>query len=108
MEAENTLIVVIFAQLVLLLGAVGALAWCLIRASNQLMYFHRAGQSMVEHQIRHAELEVRGKEADASRAASEAEKTRTEARQREMVSGGRFGGNATRTTVGAAPGVNSV
>lgn len=65
------------------------------KQSDQLMLFHRAGQSMAEHEIRLAELATREREAEAKAAEARAMEARA---QREMSQiaerNGRFPGHS--------------
>ena len=74
---ETTVIVVLSLGLVFLAIAACTLAWVMCwKAQSKLMWFHGAGQSLANHQLEMAKLEVRKKEVEVEQVRTELETAR--------------------------------
>lgn len=97
---ELTVTIGFFCLLASLLAVCGILAWSLRQTQSQLMWFHKAGQSMAQHQLDLARIDVEKQMAIAKTAEAEAMKARAEAQMVGSTNGNptRFGSNrVTRT-----------
>lgn len=101
MSELNVVMALMLTFTLLLLG--GAFVSLLIvvgRMARTLMWFHTAGQSLAQHELRKAELDVELAKAQANERAAEL-------RHSPRASPGRFAGTPTRMSVTTDPVVHS-
>ncbi|MBK5111767.1 MAG: hypothetical protein JJE10_10510, partial [Thermoleophilia bacterium] len=96
---ETLIVILLVALVALFVAGMAAMAYVAIRTQNALMWFHKAGTNLAQHQQELARIGVDDKQADAAKLQAEANKTVAET-QRESARKGPTGAQPQRITGG--------